>query len=175
MPGIESFDFLYMPSSDVARDLGFYRDVLGAEVVFAIEAFGTRVARVKLSEGGPRLLLAEHLEGEAPVVLHRVDDLEATVAELQDRGAAVGAEFGFPHGEAVELVTPGGQKLAFYELTRPEADRRLAGRMDFEPEAPQPNGARTRSITASVNSVVPAWPFRSGVRTPAPAVSSTAS
>jgi catechol 2,3-dioxygenase-like lactoylglutathione lyase family enzyme len=136
MAEIESFDFLYMPSTDVARDLGFYRDVLGAEIVFAIEAFGTRVAQVKLTDGGPRLLLAGHLEGEAPVVLHRVEDLEATVAELTERGATIEAEFGFPHGPAAELRTPGGQRLAFYELTRPEADERLGGRMDFEPEAP---------------------------------------
>jgi hypothetical protein len=134
---IESFDFLYMPSTDVARDLGYYRDVLDAEVVFAIEAFGTRVAQVRLAEGGPRLLLAGHLEGEAPVVLHRVDDLEATVADLEERGAEIEAEFGFPHGPAAELRTPGGQRLAFYELTRPEADERLEGRMDFEPESPQ--------------------------------------
>jgi catechol 2,3-dioxygenase-like lactoylglutathione lyase family enzyme len=134
MAEIQSFDFLYMPSTDVARDLGFYRDVLGAEVVFAIEAFGTRVAQVRLTDGGPRLLLAGHMEGEAPVVLHRVDDLEAAAAELRERGATVSAEFGFPHGEAVEVRTPGGQHLAFYELTRPEADQRLEGRMDFEPE-----------------------------------------
>ena len=137
MARIESFDFLYMPSSDVARDLGYYRDVLGAEIVFAIEAFGTRVAQVRLAEGGPRLLLAGHLEGEAPVVLHRVDDLEATLADLRERGAVIEAEFGFPHGPAAELRTPGGQRLAFYELTRPEADERLAGRMDFAPEPPQ--------------------------------------
>jgi hypothetical protein len=137
MSDAESFDFLYLPSTDVARDLGYYRDVLGAEIVFAIEAFGTRVAQVKLTDGGPRLLLAGHLEGEAPVVLHRVDDLDAAVAGLRERGADVGTEFGFPHGEAVELVTPGGQKLAFYELTRPGADERLRGRMDFQPEAPQ--------------------------------------
>jgi glyoxalase/bleomycin resistance protein/dioxygenase superfamily protein len=139
MTRIESFDFLYMPSTDVARDLGYYRDVLGAEIVFAIEAFGTRVAQVKLTDDGPRLLLAGHLEGEAPVVLHRVDDLEAALAELQERGARIEAEFGFPHGPAAELTTPGGQRLAFYELTRPEADERLGGRMDFEPEPAQPS------------------------------------
>ena len=137
MPRIESFDFLYMPSTDVARDLGYYRDVLGGDVVFAIEAFGTRVAQVRLAEGGPQLLVAQHLEGEAPVVLHRVDDLDATVSELKKRGAEIEAEFGFPHGPAAELRTPGGQRLAFYELTRPEADERLGGRMDFEPESPQ--------------------------------------
>ncbi|MGA8927370.1 MAG: hypothetical protein WB462_14260, partial [Solirubrobacterales bacterium] len=83
MPRIESFDFLYMPSTDVARDLGYYRHVLDAEIVFAIEAFGTRVAQVRLTEGGPRLLLAGHLKGEAPVLLHRVADLDATVARLR--------------------------------------------------------------------------------------------
>ncbi len=61
---LEALDFLYMPSRDVARDLAFYVDVLGARVVFAIEAMGTRVAEVRLSEGGPRLLLADHLDGE---------------------------------------------------------------------------------------------------------------
>ena len=131
--GTESFDFLYMPSTDVARDLVFYSDVLGAEIVFAIEAFGTRVAQVRLTDGGPRLLLAEHLEGDAPVVLHRVADLEAAVAELKRRGATIEAEFGFPHGPAAALRSPGGQRLAFYELTRPEADERLSGRIDFEP------------------------------------------
>jgi catechol 2,3-dioxygenase-like lactoylglutathione lyase family enzyme len=33
----ERLDFTCMPSCDVARDLAFYRDVLGGEVVFAIE------------------------------------------------------------------------------------------------------------------------------------------
>ena len=130
---ITSFDFLYMPSTNVARDLAYYRDVLGAEIVFAIEAFGTRVAQVRLSEGGPRLLVAGHMEGEAPVLVHRVDDLDSTLADLEGRGATIEMRFGFPHGPAAALRTPGGQRLALYELTRPEADQRLEGRMDFEP------------------------------------------
>jgi hypothetical protein len=88
---------------------------------------------VKLGEG-PALLLAEHLDGEAPVLVHRVDDLEAALAELERRGLDVGEAFGIPHGPCVELETPGGQRLALYELTRPEAEERLAGRYDFGPE-----------------------------------------
>jgi hypothetical protein len=49
-----------------------YRDVLGARVVFAIEAMGTRVAEVSISPQGPRLVLADHLAGDAPLLLHRV-------------------------------------------------------------------------------------------------------
>jgi hypothetical protein len=49
MMAIESLDVLYLPSRDAEADLAFYRDVLGARVVFAIEAMGTRVAEVSLS------------------------------------------------------------------------------------------------------------------------------
>jgi hypothetical protein len=122
-----------MPSRDVARDLAYYVDVLGGEVAFAIEAFGTRVAEVRLEAGGPRLLLAEHLEGEAPVLVHRVDDLDAAIGELERDGAEIEARFGIPHGPCAELRTPGGQRLAMYELTRPEVDERFEGRHDFEP------------------------------------------
>ena len=68
-------------------------------MVFAIEAMGTRVAEVSLSPEGPRLLLADHLDGEAPVLLHR--DLGrpgrdarrargARIAGGAERGAAAG-------------------------------------------------------------------------------------
>lgn len=132
---LQRLDFLYMPSRDVEADLAFYTEVLGGDVVFAIEAFGARVARIALGEDGPALLLADHLEGEAPVLVHRVGDLDAALAELNRRGLAVGARFGIPHGPCAELRTPGGQRLAVYELTRPGADAQLAGRRDFGPGA----------------------------------------
>ena len=49
--------------------------------------------------------------------------------------------------------------------------------VDTEPTGPTSTGSGhlSRSITASVNSVVLAWPFRSGVRIPAAAASRTAS
>jgi hypothetical protein len=127
----DSLDFLYMPSSDVAADVAFHRDVLGGEVVFAIEAFGARVAQVTLSGHEPRLLLADHLEAPAAVLVFRVTDLEAAVAALERRGVEIEARFGIPHGPCVAVRTPGGQRLALYELTRPGADQRLEGRLDF--------------------------------------------
>ena len=129
----ESLDFLYMPSRDVPGDLAFYVDVLEGDVAFAIEAFGARVAQVRLSPEEPRLLLADHLEGEAPVLVYRVRALDAALAELEGRGAAIEARFGIPHGPCAALRTPGGQRLALYELTRPEVEARFEGRMDFEP------------------------------------------
>ena len=72
---IEALDILYVPSRDVEADLTFYRDVLGARVVFAVEAMSARVAEIALGRQGPRVVLADHLRGEAPILLHRVDDL----------------------------------------------------------------------------------------------------
>jgi hypothetical protein len=132
---LEQLDFLYMPSRDVEADLAFYTAMLGGDVVFAIEAFGARVARIKLGEDHPALLLADHLEGEAPVLVHRVADFDAALSELERRGLTVEAQFGIPHGPCAEFRTPGGQRLAVYELTRPGADRHLAGRHDFGPGA----------------------------------------
>jgi hypothetical protein len=46
----------------VAADVEYYTGALGAEFVFAVERFGTRVAMVRLTSAAPELLLAEHLE-----------------------------------------------------------------------------------------------------------------
>jgi hypothetical protein len=127
----ESLDFLYLPSRDVARDVKRFSEGMGASVVFAIEAFGTRVAMVELTETPPPLLLAGHLQGEAPVLVYRVADLERATAELSAHGVKVATRFGIPHGPGAELQAQGPQRIALYQLTRPEAAKRLAGRRDF--------------------------------------------
>ena len=105
MPGevslLAGFDFLYLPSRDVARDLGYYTDVLDGEVVFAVEAYGARVAEVKLTEGGPRLILAK-----APSLVHRVESIDAAIAELEHRGMRPEARFGIPHGPCARSLAP---------------------------------------------------------------------
>src|SRR4051812_8111901 len=78
--GFEQLDFLYMPSVDVAGDAAHYVDCLGAALVFAIEAFGSRVAMVRLAPG-PDVLFADHLTGERPILVYRVTDLDAAAAE----------------------------------------------------------------------------------------------
>jgi hypothetical protein len=127
----EGLDFVYMPSTDVGGDVEYFTGVLGAELVFAIEAFGTRVAMVRLAPEPPRVLFAGHLEGERPILVYRVGDLDRAIGELEARGWALGDRFGIPHGPGCAFTTPGGHRLAIYELTRPEADDRLAGRRDF--------------------------------------------
>jgi predicted enzyme related to lactoylglutathione lyase len=128
---IEALDVLYMPSRDIEADLAFYRDVLGARVIYAIEAMGTRVAEVAVSPLGPRLVLAAHLAGEAPVLLHRVTDLDQTLAQLGTRGLVLESRVELPLGPCATFRTPGGQRLGLYQLTRPEVDEHFAGRADF--------------------------------------------
>ena len=127
----ENLDFVYLPSRDVAGELKHFTDSLGARLVFAIEALETRVAMLYLTETSPPLLLAGHLEGDQPVLVYRVPDLEQTIGELMRRGAQTGARFEIPHGPGVELVMLGPQRIALYQLTRPEASGRLTGRRDF--------------------------------------------
>jgi catechol 2,3-dioxygenase-like lactoylglutathione lyase family enzyme len=128
---IEALDVLYMPSRDIEADLAFYRDVLGARVIYAIEAMGTRVAEVAVSPQGPRLVFADHLSGDAPILLHRVSDLDGTLARLGSRGLRLERRLELPLGPCATFRSPGGQRLGLYQLTRPEVDEHFVGRADF--------------------------------------------
>ena len=127
----EALDFLYTPSADVAADVEHFTGVLGAELVFAIEAFGARVAMLRLSASEPALLFADHLGGERPVLLYRVADLEAAMSALEARGWAGAPRLEIPHGPCCTFSTPGGHRIGIYELTRPDVTTRFAGRRDF--------------------------------------------
>jgi hypothetical protein len=126
-----SLDYIYMPSRDVAADVAYFRDVLGGRVVFAIDGMGTRVAMIALSEEPPRILLAGHLDGDAPILVYRVSDLAKTSAELRGRGWRDEHGLEIPQGPVVAFVAPGGQRLAIYELTRPGVEASFEGRADF--------------------------------------------
>ena len=127
----DALDFVYLPSRDVAADVAHYVDELGAELVFAIERFGTRVAMLRLTPDPPALLLAQHLDGDAPFLVFRVADLEAAIAQLREDGAQLGERFEIPHGPGIELITPAPQRAALYQLTRPERVESISGRRDF--------------------------------------------
>ena len=127
----DELEFIYCPSSDVSVERTHYVERLGAHVVFAIEAFDTRVVMLRLAATGPKLLLAQHLHGEQPVLIYRVTDLDAAEAELSVRGVGLSPRFGFPDGDAVELDVPGPQRIAIYERTRPDRAAQLEGRIDF--------------------------------------------
>ena len=127
----ESLDFLYTPSADVAADMAWFRDVLGADPVFAIEGMGARVAALRLADGPPLVLLTDHLEGDRPILVYRVADLGAALDELAARGWQREGTLEIPHGPVCSFTAPGGHRIAVYELTRPGAAAHFDGRFDF--------------------------------------------
>jgi glyoxalase/bleomycin resistance protein/dioxygenase superfamily protein len=127
----DRLDYLYVPSRDVAADMAYFTDTLGARLVFAIDAMGTRVAMVELTEGPPQIVLAGHLDGDRPILVYRVADLEAATQALRAGGFDLGHALEIPQGPVRSFVAPGGQRLAIYELTRPGAVDGFTGRRDF--------------------------------------------
>ena len=127
----QRLDFLYVPSRDVAGDLAFFSDVLGGRVVFAIDSMGTRVAAVRLTEDPPLVLLTDHLEGDRPILVYRVPDLETALTQLEGRGWRREHTFEIPHGPICSFAGPGGHRVAVYQLTRPEVAAHFEGRRDF--------------------------------------------
>ena len=127
----QQLDYLYMPSPDVGADVTYFSEVLGGRVVFAIDAMGTRVAMVALTEGPPQIVLAGHLDGERPILVYRVADLVQSTRELQERGWTPGHGLEIPQGPVRTFTTPGGHRLALYQLSRPGVIESFTGRRDF--------------------------------------------
>ena len=127
----EQLDFLYVPSRDVAGDLAFFSEVLGGRVVFAIDSMGTRVAAVRLTEDPPLVLLTDHLEGDRPILVYRVPDLQEALTDLEGRGWRREQTFEIPHGPICSFEGPGSHRVALYQLTRPDVAAHFEGRRDF--------------------------------------------
>jgi len=123
-----SLDFIDCPSADAATDLAHWSG--RADAVFAVERFDTGVACVEPG-AAPAVLFAEHLEGDRPILLYRVEDLASAVEELRAHEVEVGERFEFPYGEGAELRNPGPQRVAVYERSRPDRGDSLRCRRDF--------------------------------------------
>ena len=129
--GLEALDFLYTPSRDVPRDMADLVDAIGARVVFAIEDGGIQAALLELTDGPPRILLTSHVEGDRPIHVYRVADYAATVQTLKERGWAPSRTLEIPQGPCASFRSPGGLRIAIYQLVRPNVLEHFAGRRDF--------------------------------------------
>jgi hypothetical protein len=125
-----SLDFVYVPTVDVDAAVGHYVESLGARLRWRVRAMGTTVACLEVAGSGPAVLLAGHLEGEVPILIYRVADYRAAVAELRAEGVDDLHEVEIPHGPCATFRAVGGQRLAVYELTRPEVGEHFEGRLD---------------------------------------------
>ena len=100
--------------------------------MFAIDAMGIKVAMVEVGEESPRVLLAGHLEGDRPILVYRVAELcRLRWRSSKSRGWTPEGTFEIPQGPCCSFSTPGGHRVAIYELRRPEVVEHFAGRRDF--------------------------------------------
>ena len=133
VPAIEStflsLDFIYVPTGDVDSTVRHYVEVLGADLRWKVRGMGTVVACLTIAGDGPAILLSGHLEGEVPVLVYRVADYAATVADLRSAGVEL-HELEIPHGPCASFRAAGGQRYAVYELVRPEAATHFDGVFD---------------------------------------------
>jgi hypothetical protein len=124
-------EFLYTPSQNVARDAQLFVDLLGANLAFAVEGMGARVAMLQLTEEPPHILLTDHLEGERPIFIYRVDDLRKATAALRKRGLKDETKVEIPMGPCISFATASGHRIALYEASRPAVLEHFLGRRDF--------------------------------------------
>jgi catechol 2,3-dioxygenase-like lactoylglutathione lyase family enzyme len=129
MAMFESLDYVYVPTGDVDASARGYVESLGAELVWKLRGMGTVVACLRVAPAGPLLLLSGHLQGENPILIYRVPDYGAAVAELRAGGVEL-HEVELPPGPCATFRAPGGQRLAVYERTRPGVEEHFAGRID---------------------------------------------
>jgi hypothetical protein len=125
-----SLDFLYVPTGAIDEAITQHVDALGAELEWKVRAMATVVACLRVSENGPRLLLTEHLEGTAPILVYRVASYDDALARVRAAGITEIRELEIPHGPCASFRTGNGQHLAVYELVRPDAQTYFDGRFD---------------------------------------------
>ena len=112
--------YLYVGTSNIQNDVDYYTKVLGANKVWDISSFGTRVAALQLREG-PLLLLADHRPAPGCILIFQVDDLQAVSKELRQKGwKPEGERFEIPEGPCYRFNDPSGNPLALLEITRPK-------------------------------------------------------
>ena len=123
-PPLGKLAYLYVGTAAFERDWAYYRDVLGAELVWAFHAFGAKVAAFRVCDG-PILLLADHRPAPSCMPVFAVEDLDATVAVLKGRGwQSEGDPFEIPDGPCYRFSDPSGNALAIFQNLRPESMER---------------------------------------------------
>src|SRR5262245_24345801 len=113
-PPLGTLEYLYVGTADFDRDCAYYANVLGAERVWAFNAFGARVAAFRVCQG-PLLLLADHRPAPGCMPVLAVADLNATVKELLARGR----RSRFPTAPATASRTPAATPSPCSRTTAP--------------------------------------------------------
>lgn len=111
--------YVYVGTSDYRADYDFYRNVLGAELVWEFEEFGAKVAAFNLC-GEPFLLIADHAKAPSKRLIYEVDDIKTAAKELKARGwKPDGSGFEVPDGPCINFKDRSGNEYAIIQMIRP--------------------------------------------------------
>jgi predicted enzyme related to lactoylglutathione lyase len=111
--------YVYIGTSNFDGDLDFYGNKLGAKLLWNLKDFGARVAAFDLC-GEPYLLIADHVKAPSKRMIYEVEDLDAAVRELKDRGwKPEGGRFEIPDGPCLNFKDASGNEYAILQMTRP--------------------------------------------------------
>ncbi len=111
--------YVYVGTTHYDADHRFYKDVLGARLVWEFKEFGARVAAFDLA-GEPYLLLADHVKTPSKRLIYEVDDLGAAAKELKAKGwKPDGGRFEIPDGPCINFGDESGNEYAILQMTRP--------------------------------------------------------
>ena len=111
--------YIYIGTNNYAADYNFYKNILGAGLVWEFENFGAKVAAFDLS-GEPYLLIADHVHAPSKRLIYEVENLREAAKELKARGwKADGSKFEVPDGPCFNFKDESGNEYAILQMTRP--------------------------------------------------------
>ncbi len=110
--------FVELPSKEIAASERFFAEVFGWQMT----AFGPTYACTMTGDVDLGLQADAKEATTAPLVVIRVDDLDASLAAVLAAGGSITKEpFTFPGGRRFHFLDPGGNELAVLEADRAEA------------------------------------------------------
>jgi predicted enzyme related to lactoylglutathione lyase len=111
--------YIYVGTSNYSADYNFYKNVLGAELIWEFEEFGAKVAAFNLS-GEPYLLIADHVKAPSKRLIYEVKSINAAAKQFKENGwKADGNRFEIPHGPCINFKDESGNEYAILEMKRP--------------------------------------------------------
>ena len=122
--------YLYIGSTDVAADLAFWNEALGADLVWRFHAFGADVAALRLrpaggeGEGGgePLVLLADHRPVPSCLPIFAVESVATMTTWLRETGWGPSAtRVEVPDGPCLVVTDRSGNEVGLLEQQRPTA------------------------------------------------------
>ncbi|MBS1957034.1 MAG: VOC family protein [Cyanobacteria bacterium SZAS-4] len=120
----KNLEYLYVGCNDFDVDVRFYKDTIKAELLWAFDKSGSKVAAFKMAYG-PVLLLANHKKAPSIEPIFSVDNLETAVKSLKEKGISkLDGPIDTPNGKAYSFKDLSGNQFSILQNENPEAMER---------------------------------------------------